>query len=131
MKLTAQNLEAVFIDRLFKEGEDASNPAMANGIVSNFGFHRERLASHADDIQTMLDELPDDFREGKGGGMSFLNACMTRDGHQWGEHRNMEQLFALGTASGKAKLLMPRDMWGFLPGGMPYYSVVATEAQPA
>lgn len=131
MKLTASNLDNVFRDCLFKDGEDTSNPAVGQGIMHDFGFNRERLDSHAETIQSMLNELPDDFQEGKGGGMSFLNACMTRDGHQWGEHSNMEQLFAIGIASGKVKLLLPREMWGALPGGMPYYSVKATEAQPA
>ncbi len=130
MKLTTTNLDTVFRDCLFKEGEDTSNHVVGKGIMRDFGFHPERLASHADDIQTMLDELPDDFREGKGGGMSFLNACVTRDGEQWGEHQNMEQLFALGTASGKASLLMPRAMWDALPGGMPYYSIRASSIVP-
>ncbi len=129
MKLTASNLDTVFHDCLFKEGEDTKNHAIGKGVINDFGFHPERLAFHADDIQTMLDELPDEFREDKGGGMSFLNACMTRDGHQWGEHRNMEQLFALGTASGKAKMLMPREMWNMMPGGMPYFSVVASKVE--
>jgi hypothetical protein len=55
--------------------------------------------------------------------MSFLNACMTKDDNQWGEHQNMEQLLALGIAIGYARILLPRNMWSVLPGGVPYFSV--------
>lgn len=123
MKLTSANLEMIFKDCLFRDGEDTSNHAIGKGIRADFGFHPERLQSHAEEVQSMLSELPESFHSDKGGGMSFLNACMTQDGEQWGEHQNMEQLFALGTALGKAKLLLPREMWSALPGGMPYFSV--------
>lgn len=123
MKLTAKNVEAVLIDCLFKEGEDTSNPVIAEGIIRGFGFHHQRLESHRNDIKEMLSELPDEFHTDKGGGWSFLNACMTRDGVHWGEHMNIEQLLVLGIATGQAKTLMPRDMWKAFPGGMPYFSV--------
>ncbi len=52
-----------------------------------------------------------------------MQAFYTRAGAQWGEHTNMEDLFALGVGIGRVKLLLPRNMWRMLPGGMPYYSV--------
>ncbi len=127
MKLTCQNVEKVFLSCLFKEGEDTTNRIEADAIVHRVGFHPERLKAATPEIREMLLELPDEFMQSKGGGMSFLNACMTRDGDQWGEHRNMGQLFALGTACGAAKCLMPREMWNMLPGGMPYYAVMDVE----
>lgn len=75
-------------------------------------------------IGELLAELPDEFQASKGGGWSFLNACMTKDGVQWtGMHSTMDKLFMLGIAAGRARWLLPRDMWGVLPGGMPYVSV--------
>jgi hypothetical protein len=72
----------------------------------------------------MLSDLPDEFQARKGGGWSFLNACMDRHGHQWtGLHQQQERLFALGIACGKARWLFPRQLWTSLPGGMPYVSV--------
>jgi hypothetical protein len=72
----------------------------------------------------MLSDLPDEFQASGGGGWSFLNACMTKTGEQWtGMHPTMDKLFMLGIAAGKARWLMPRDMWSVLPGGMPYVSV--------
>ena len=124
MKLTTENVESLFLDCLFRDGEDTSNPAVAEVVMSKIGFNRERIESHKGEIGEMLMELSDDFHSDKGGGMSFLNACMTCDGEQWGEHRSIDQLLALGIASGQAKMLLPRAMWSALPGGMPYFVVL-------
>lgn len=124
MKLTANNVETVIKDCLFLDEEDKSNPVISEGIMNAFGFHPERLESHREDIRSMLSALPDEFHADKGGGMSFLNACMTRDGEHWGEHPSMDKLFVLGQALGLAKLALPRAMWNVLPGGMPYWTVL-------
>ncbi len=123
MKLTSKNVNTVFMDCLFKDGEDTSNPAIGEAVMSKFGFNRERLAGHTRDIVQMLSQLPDQFMANKGGGWSFLNACMTADGDQWGEHMNIDQLIALGGALGVVKFCMPRDMWKMFPGGMPYFVI--------
>ena len=124
MNLNSENVQAVFTECLFKEGEDTSNAIIVEGIVNNFGFHPERIKEHKDDISSMLNELPEQFQKDSGGGWSFLNACMTKRDVQWGEHQNMEQLFTLGMACKKVKSLMPRNMWSALPGGMPYYMII-------
>uniref|UniRef100_A0A6M3LIC0 Uncharacterized protein n=1 Tax=viral metagenome TaxID=1070528 RepID=A0A6M3LIC0_9ZZZZ len=125
MKLTSKNVESIFMDCLFREGEDTSDPAIAEGIISKFGFHKKRLELHKKDILIMLSQLPKEFQKDGGGGMSFLNACNNAKGEQWtGLHSIMEQLFSLGQACEKVKCLMPRDMWSVLPGGMPYYVVL-------
>lgn len=122
-ELTIENVTRVFLDSLFKADEDKSKAVIVDGILGRFGFHPERLASHKQEIREMLSCLPDEFFANKGGGWSFLNACYTRDGTHWGEHKNMDELFVLGAASGQVECLMPRPMWGVLPGGMPYYSI--------
>ena len=122
--LTPDHVESVFIDCLFKEGEDTSTQIVAEGIVSSAGFNPERIEAHRQEILDMLAELPDEFKVNSGGGMSFLNACLDRHGNQWtGMHRTMEHLFQLGIATGKATYLLPRELWSALPGGMPYISV--------
>ena len=124
MDLTSQNVEKVFFNCLFKEGENTNNPVIANGIMAKVGFHEERLNNNSDNIISMLNKLPKDFQKDSGGGMSFLNACDDYNGNQWTSlHKIMEQLFMLGLALGKVKCLMPRDMWKMLPGGMPYYVI--------
>ena len=122
--LSAGHVNTVFMDCLFRDGEDTSQHVKAEGIVRNVGFHPERLESHRAEIVAMLDELPEQFHEKSGGGWSFLNACNDKHGNQWTSlHQTMEQLFQLGIGIGKVKSLMPREMWGGLPGGMPYYVV--------
>jgi len=138
MELTSQAVQNVLEYVLFKteeEGVDAcltivkddtdrKGAVIVEGIMSNFGFHPKRLEEKKAEIIALLNELPDSFHEGKGGGMSFLNACNDKTGRQWGEHRSMELLFVLGMAIGKVKLCLPRKMWTVLPGGMPYYAVL-------
>lgn len=94
---------------------------LVDGVVRKFGFSPEKIAEHKEEIRALLDDMPDEFQMGKGGGWSFLNLCNDRSGEQWtGLHQTMEELVALGQAAGMAKYLMPRDMWAVLPGGMPY-----------
>lgn len=122
--LNPQRVEEIFLDCLFRDGEDTSSHVKAEGIMANVGFHPERLEKHREEIEAMLTELPDEFRESGGGGWSFLNACMDRHGNQWtGVHQTMDQLFTLGIAIEKVSFQLPREMWNVLPGGMPYLVV--------
>lgn len=122
--LTPQRVEAVFISCLFKDGEDTSEHIVAEGIAQTVGFHPGRIQQHRQDIHDMLAELPDEFKTSGGGGYSFLNACMNRDGNQWtGLHQIQEQLVQLGIAIGEVEYCLPREMWMVLPGGMPYFLV--------
>ena len=122
--INAERVNEIFMNCLFKDGEDTAKHIAVQGITSNVGFHPDRIESFKAEISSMLDKLPDVFRANGGGGMSFLEACMDKNGEQWtGMHQRMEQLFQLGIATGKAKCLLPREMWDVLPGGMPYYVV--------
>ena len=127
--LTAEKVEKIFFRCLFTndeiiDGKPILTPVPAEGIMSNVGFHPERLERSKPEIIEMLNELPSQFKEKSGGGWSFLNACNDKDGNLWtGFQQTMEQLFQLGIGIGKVKCLMPRDMWKVLPGGMPYYVI--------
>lgn len=125
--LTANRVDEIFMDCLFKDEEPTEVHIVGEGIMVKSGFHPARLESHKEEIGKLLLELPDEFHSDKGGGMSFLNACMDRHENHWGEHRSMDQLLTLGTATGLAKILVPREMWGMFPGGMPYFVVSAGE----
>lgn len=124
-KLTKKNVETIFYDCLFLDGEDTSDAKFGEGAMRTIGFHPNRLERHKAEIAELLLQLPESFRDTKGGGWSFLNACVTCDGVHWGEHINIEQLLTLGIATGQAKMLLPRSMWPALPGGMPYFAVIA------
>lgn len=132
--LNAERVNAVFCDCVFQDGEDTKVHIQAEGITGKVGFHPRRLESHRAEIETMLDELPENFRQSGGGGWTFLNACNDRHGNQWtGLHLRMEQLFQLGIGIGKVQSCLPRELWSALPGGMPYYIIMdeATHIEPS
>ena len=127
MELSSENVDKIFKDCLFLDGEDTSNHVKSEGIQSTVGFHPERLESYRDDVADMLNYLPDEFQKTGGSGWSFLNACNDKDGRQWTDlHQKMEQLFQLGIGLNLAKWQLPREMWKMFPGSMPY-AVVDTK----
>jgi hypothetical protein len=123
-------VNTVFRDCLFREeevkdGQPIIEPVKVEGIVNTFGLHPERVKGHTREIAAWLDQLPNPFQEKMGGGASFLNSCTDKHGEQWtGVHRTMEQLMCLGMAIGRVRFVLPRGMWGALPGGMPYFVVM-------
>lgn len=125
MKLTAENVNFIFGDCLFRNDEDTANAVKTEGIMCEVWFHPARLKSHKAEIVEMCNELPDNFKASSGSGWSFLNLCINKSKEQWtGDHRQMEQLMLLGLASGKMQLLTKRKLWEILPGGMPYVMVI-------
>jgi hypothetical protein len=128
--IDASRISEILKDCLFKEGEDTDAAVVGEGITRNFGFHPKRLKGYHAEVSEMLLQLPEEFHYN---GWSFLNACVDRDGNQWGDHPNVEELFALGQAMGMVVCPVPRELWSLFPGGMPYYTVKAggeIEVQP-
>lgn len=114
---------------LFTEEEDAKE-AIRNGeaviigaVLLHIVFDKAKIEEHKTEIAEILNQLPAQFHMDTGGGWSFLNACIDKDGNQWGEHRDIDALLALGIASGQAQIQLPRDMWKAFPGGMPYFTI--------
>ena len=133
-KLTADRVEEIFVNCLYLDEEledEASVPedaVLVEGISMNVGFHPDRLDAHKPEIFELLKELPDQFMSSKGGGWSFLNACMDKHDNHWAEHPTIDKLLILGIAIGKAGYLMEREYWKSFPGGAPYFYVRDTEA---
>lgn len=127
--IDAGKLEDVFTGCLkdgvaLERGASDTDAVIIEGVINTFGFHPQRLEATRPQVLEWLHELPEAFLESKGGGWSFLNACVDRSGRQWGEHRNIEQLLVLGIGLGLAKIQFPRELWSALPGGMPYFVVL-------
>lgn len=123
-ELNADNVHAIFMECLFKQGEPTANYVLAHGVILKVGFHPERLKEREQKISEMLSALSDDFKKSEGGGMSFLNMCNDSSGVQWADlHQTMDELVCLGIASNKLSFLMPREMWEIMPGGVPYIVV--------
>ena len=137
VNLTAENVRAVakdslFTDEEFPEGGDVPPGAvMVDGIVGRYAFHPERLEANRAKVSEMLSHLDDSFMSNGGGGMSFLQACMDRDGNHWAEHPTMGMLFALGMGLGLVSYTMPREMWSMLPGAVPYLTINHAKLSPA
>jgi hypothetical protein len=124
VRLDPRRVTEIFTDCLFRDDEDTTDHVVAEGIQGKFGFHPGRLEGHRNEIEALLGELPDEFMQSGGGGMTFLNACMDKHGTQWtGLHSVMDQFFVLGLAIGEVEYVWPRHLWGALPGGMPYLLV--------
>lgn len=128
MALTTDRVRAVMKDVLFRDdempadGEVPFGAVVVDGVLNRYAFHPTRLEELRAEIIEMLSELPDEFRADGGGGWSFLNACLDRHGNHWAEHPTIEQLLVLGIGVDAAQILMPREMWAVLPGGLPYFS---------
>lgn len=107
------------------EGDSVAVGAIVvEGIRGSFTFHVSRLEEHRARVQAWLKALPREFRKEIGGGWSLLNSCMEANGRQWtGYQARAEQLFCLGMGLGIVEYLVPREMWGGLSGGMPYYVI--------
>lgn len=119
--LDPERVDAIFRECLLRRGEDSSNQIEVEGIVLHALFHPERLQGYKTEIEAMLDELPDEFKQSHGGGWSFLNACNDRHNNQWtSTHLHMEELFLLGIGIKRVQYMLPRDEWQFLMGGMPF-----------
>lgn len=127
-RLTAANVQKIFKECLLKENELVDGVpnisiVVGEGIVNNFGFSEERIKEKEEKIVELINQLPQ-IEEGP----SFLSLCFSNDGRQWGEHLHVEQLIALGIASGNLAYCLPREMWEILPGGMPM--VIKTNKEP-
>ena len=117
MELTENNVETIFEQCSVRGMSDVN----VDGILHSFVFSKEILEEKSEDIFSMLKFLPEEFLRSSDGGWSFLNACDDKNGNQWtGLHLTMEKLFALGMAIDRVKILLPKEFWPALLGGMPY-----------
>ncbi len=118
----AEQVETLLIECVADKINEST--VTVDGIIQQFTISTRAVGAHKDEIRKLLDEMPLEFHspatEGGGGGWSFLNLCNDREGVQWAEHRTMEALIVLGIAAGMASYLLPKEMWQFLPGGVPY-----------
>lgn len=118
--INSSEVHELLMDCLFIGKEKTDNAMIIDGIAGKFGLNPIKVEKNKKKILEILKQLPLDFRQEYGGGMSFLNMGEDKDGNHWGEHRAMEQLVVLGLATKNLVYLMPKEMWSALPGQMPY-----------
>jgi hypothetical protein len=131
--LTANEVEGIILACLLGHAPvEGDSYVIAHSIVRNFCFSKDKIEKYAERIGWLLHQLPQQFleeTEGGGGGWSFLNACMTKNGELWGQQRDVEALLVLGVAAGWASIQLPREIWSILPGGVPYFVVHANRKE--
>lgn len=128
--ISAKKIEEALKDSLYKKeevdtggrciSEGFAAPVVVEGIVETFCLNSKRLNEKKDQVIKWLSEFEDGFMKGKGGGQSFLNFCQTKDGYQWGEHNDCQNLLVLAIGLNLMEYCAPKEMWKSLPHGMPY-----------
>lgn len=130
--IDVHELELAFLDCFYSEeemtaaqtdGKPPKGSVIVEGVRFNFAFHPERLEAKREKVKAWLELLPEKFKKSNGGGWSFLNAAFMKDGTQWGEHKNVEQLMALAIGLKLGSFPFPREMWLVLPGKVPYFAI--------
>lgn len=131
--LTATRVHQLLLSCLYDDS-DIENGALKSTALPavqvhacrlKIGFNPNKLAEATEAIKATLKELPHFFHlnqyvKNGGDGSSFLTMCMDAEGNQWGEHRNCDELLALGLAIDCVEFPMERALWSCLPGGMPF-----------
>lgn len=92
------------------------------GVSAIFGINPDKIEEHREEIFKMMQALPIEFWESPIGsdGYTFLNLPFTKDGAQWGEQQNAQELMVLGITAGYMQYLFSKDYWEVLPGSVPY-----------
>lgn len=123
-KLSADRVTEIFQLCFVSNQKTEDTIEVLDGVSAPCYFSIIGINYYKDEIDAMLMQLPDEFMASKGGGYSFMYAAHNNKGEHWADlHASMAALFNLGLATSKVKLLLPREYWDILPGGMPYYAV--------
>lgn len=124
MELNAENVDKIFMECLHDPGENADGAPIAEAIKLRVCFNPIRLKANEGSIRELLNFIHPNFHKSKGGGWTFLNFCLDRDGDTWtGLHQIMDKLLALGLATEMITFTMSREMWSALPEGMPFLTI--------
>lgn len=143
MELTTDNVDAI-AKRCLMDGNDervaplkemiSSGASMADvdaaavekglipvrGIARNFMFDAEKIEKNREDIASLLSHTDPGFHKDTGGGATFMRLSVDKSEKIWGSQQTAEVLMCLAIAARYGSYCMPRDLWGALPGGVPY-----------
>ncbi len=130
--LTNDNVEKIFVDCL-APNKDTEGAVLIEGVRTKAMFMPDKITEHKAEIIGMLSKFDPTFMQDQGGGWSFLNMCVDKNGHQWTDfHLTCDKLICLGLASGTVKFLIEdRKLWKIFPGSMPYIVVDFNQDEPS
>lgn len=121
-RLTEQNVSRILSKCTHTPNIPSTNRATieVEGIHKTYVLNKNLLESERQNIEHMLQELPQGFKQG----WSFYEMYHTKTGRQWAYNiKSMESLMVLGVAIGKLTYPVPKSLWWSLPGGMPYITL--------
>ncbi|MCM1152491.1 MAG: hypothetical protein NC328_02405 [Muribaculum sp.] len=120
MRLTSENVEAVFIDCLAND-----KTFVVKGVNMSAAFDKQKVEAHKEDIIAMLSQTPTEFHASGGSGWTFLNLCIDNNATQWTDfHHKVDELVCLGLAIEAVEFtIKQRELWQCFPGGMPYITI--------
>lgn len=130
--INAMRIREILGKCFFSEVPEIGTEAIkAKGINNTFILDPKKITEFESEIISMLDELNEDIREDKGGGISLICIPFDKHDHQWGEQINANELMVLGMAIGRIKYLFENRMiWSALPGSVPYYVYTTEKFEP-
>jgi hypothetical protein len=113
MELTADNVEQVFVNCLFRTDEDPSKKISIEGVNTHVSFNVDKLELHKQDIESMLLNVHPSFMcNGPDKGWCFANFCLDKHEQLWtGLHVVADYLLCMGLAIKKVQFLTPRYVW--------------------
>lgn len=121
--ISAKRVREMFTDSLLPtDHTDETKCISVYGVTSIFGLDPEKIEKYRAEIYSLMEELPNEFWDSPigQGGYSFIRLPFTKDGDQWGEQQNAQELMILGLAAGYMQYMFGMDFWKALPGSVPY-----------
>lgn len=134
--ISAERIREIVVNSLLSENElddVKSGKKDYVGIVAisisgkSLVFIKDKIMKFKDEVKAYLNLLPDEFKDEKGGGYTFLNSVVDKNGNQWGGQASADELFCLGTALGLSKYIGSGLMLMAFPGHVPYVTVYQAE----
>ncbi len=119
--ITAEGVAELFCMCLAPRG--AEDIIIVDGVFNKSNFSKFRLNENKARIINFLKELPDSFMMTGGRGDSFSASYKDSKGVQWSNRQEADYLLMLGTGIDCVRAILPRPLWGSLPGGVPYYAI--------
>lgn len=123
----AQIVDQCAVRALYQELKDVprdqwpADAVVVEAVANTYVFRSDRLRAVRPELLAVLREVAvDPFLKGGGGGWSFVNLAVDREGTLWANHRTLEALCALAIGAGLGEWCLPVSFWGLLPGGVPY-----------
>ena len=117
--LIPSTVRDIYRDCLYVGNDRSKGVGVPNILTPSFRyFDKDKIKEHHDEINSMLSQLPNDFKSATGA--NFNRTRLDRHEDTWSPAElSQEQLVQLGIAIGMIMIVEPRAKWSSLPNGRP------------